>query len=155
MMNQWYKSSAVYLADEGPQEPFTGNYLTQARVSTYPGNRLPHAWLSKDVPSKEISTVDLAGKNAFSLFTGYGGEQWQAAAKAIGEKLGIPINTFAIGFGLDFADKYRDWTKRREVEEDGCVLIRPDRYVAWRSKQMITTSCEGKLEHVLRSILSI
>ncbi len=155
MMNQWYGSSAVYLEDEGPLEPFTGNYLTEVRISTYPGHRLPHAWLSKDVPSKEVSTVDLAGKNVFSLFTGHGGDQWKAAARSVGDKLGICIEAFAIGFGLDYADKYRDWTKRREVDEDGCVLVRPDRYVAWRSHRMITTSCEGKLEAVLRSILSL
>ncbi|KIW31516.1 uncharacterized protein PV07_03161 [Cladophialophora immunda] len=165
MMNQWYTSSAVYIADEeGPQAPFAGDYLTQARVSTYPGNRLPHAWLSKDVPSKEISTLDLAGKSAFALFTGHGGGAWKAAAQAVGDKLGIPVNAFAIGFGLDYADKYRDWTKRREVEEDGCVLVRPDRYVAWRAKRglstttaaaAVATSCEEKLEQVLRSILSL
>ncbi|EXJ71516.1 uncharacterized protein A1O5_05324 [Cladophialophora psammophila CBS 110553] len=159
MMNQWYISGAIYLEDEEvPQAPFTGNYLTQARVSTYPGNRLPHAWLSKDVPSKEISTLDLAGKSGFALFTGHGGDAWKAAARTVGDKLGIPIKAFAIGFGLDYADKYRDWTKRREVDEDGCVLVRPDRYVAWRAKQMMApmaTSCEEKLEQVLRSILSL
>ncbi|OAP54411.1 hypothetical protein AYL99_11512 [Fonsecaea erecta] len=162
MMNQWYSntSTAVYLADEdGPQAPFPGNYLTQARVSTYPGNRLPHAWLSKDVPSQEISTVDLAGKSAFSLFTGHGGDGWKAAARTVGDKLGVPINAFAIGFGLDYADKYRDWTKRREVDEDGCVLVRPDRYVAWRAQRMgppsSSSRCEEKLEQVLRAILSL
>ena len=154
MMNQWYTSSAVYLEDEAPREPFAGDYLTQVCISTYPGNRLPHAWLSKSTPSKPLSTVDLAGKNSFSLFTGYGGDKWKAAAKSVGEKLGLPINTYAIGFGLDYADMYRDWTKRREIDEDGCILVRPDRYVAWRSKKMIKTSCEEKLEQVLRSILS-
>jgi hypothetical protein len=155
MMNQWYTSSAVYTVDEEPQEPFKGNYLTEVRVSTYPGNRLPHAWLSKDVPSKQISTQDLAGKSTFSLFTGHGGEKWKQAAKAVAKKLDIPINAFAIGFGLDYADKYRDWTKKRGVDENGCVLVRPDRYVAWRSKTMIEGSCERKLEQVLKSILSL
>jgi hypothetical protein len=155
MMNQWYDSSAMVKDDEAPLARFTGNYLTEVRISTYPGHRLPHAWLSKDVPSKEISTIDLAGKNAFCLFTGHGGERWKAAAASVGDKLGIPINAYAIGFGLDYADKYRDWTKRREVDEDGCVLVRPDRYVAWRTQHMISTSCEEKLERVLRSILSL
>ncbi|KIW82495.1 hypothetical protein Z517_05522 [Fonsecaea pedrosoi CBS 271.37] len=168
MMNQWYTSHAVYLADEeGPQLPFPGDYLTQARVSTYPGNRLPHAWLSRDVPSAEVSTLDLAGKSAFSLFTGHGGDGWKAAARRVGDRLGITVHAFAIGFGLDYADKYRDWTKRREVDEDGCVLVRPDRYVAWRAKTVagggaegVTKTeaarwCEEKLERVLRSILSL
>jgi hypothetical protein len=156
MFNQWYHgSSAIYAKDEEPMETFSGNYLTDPLISTYPGCRLPHAWLSKDVPSKRISTIDLAGKSAFSLFTGHGGEQWKTAAKSVAEKLGIPMNTFAIGFGLDYADRYRDWTKRRGVEEDGCVLVRPDRYVCWRSPRMISSSCEEKLETVLRSILSM
>ena len=156
MMNQWYDSSAVYLRDEpGPLAPFTGEYLTEVRISTYPGHRLPHAWLSKDVPSRQISTIDLAGKGAFSLFTSYGGDLWKAAAVSVGDKLGVPINTFAIGFGLDFVDKYRDWTKKREVDEDGCVLVRPDRYVAWRAQRMTTGCCAEKLEQVMKSIFSL
>lgn len=155
MMNQWYSSSAVHLEDEAPREAFTGNYLTDVLVSTYPGTRVPHAWLSKLVPSEPISTIDLAGKSAFSLFTGHGGDKWKAAARSVGEKLGMPINCYAIGFGLDYTDMYRDWAKKREIDEDGCVLVRPDRYVAWRSKKMISTSCEEKLEKVLRSILSL
>jgi hypothetical protein len=41
----------------------------------------------------------------------------------------------------------------RGVEEDGCVLVRPDRFIAWRSPQMVS-SCEGKLMQILDSILS-
>jgi 2,4-dichlorophenol 6-monooxygenase len=30
-------------------------------------------------------------------------------------------------------DPYGEWAARREVETTGCVLVRPDRHVAWRS----------------------
>lgn len=32
--------------------------------------------------------------------------------------------------GLDYHDVYRDWFKRRDIEEDGMLLVRPGRYVA-------------------------
>jgi hypothetical protein len=47
---------------------------------------------------------------------------------------------------------YGDWERRREVEEDGCVLVRPDRTVCWRSEQM-QEDCDGKLLAVLKAIL--
>lgn len=48
---------------------------------------------------------------------------------------------------------YRDWQVRRQIEEDGCILVRPDGFVAWRSKGMIG-ECEEKLVRVLRFVLS-
>jgi hypothetical protein len=48
---------------------------------------------------------------------------------------------------------YRDWFKKREIEEDGMLLVRPDRYVAWRSSK-VTSDSEEKLLHVLDRILS-
>ena len=154
-MNQWYTSKAIYLSDEGPRPPFTEDPITKLLVSTYPGTRLPHVWLSRSVPSKPISTIDLAGKGAFCLLTGHGGDAWRQAAKYVSETLGVPINIYSIGFGLEYRDTHRDWEKRREIEEDGCVLVRPDRYVAWRSKTMISSSCDEKLLLVLKSILSL
>ncbi|KAI0547941.1 FAD binding domain-containing protein [Xylaria curta] len=153
-MNQWYTSSAVYLDDEKDQRPAVkGDPVTEIVISTYPGNRLPHAWV--DIPERRnlISTHDLAGHGAFCLLIGHRGEAWRKAAASIAKATGIPINTYSIGIGLDYIDVYRDWYKIREVEEDGCVLVRPDRFVAWRSKTGLS-DCEGKLQHVFDSILS-
>ncbi|KPM39243.1 2,4-dichlorophenol 6-monooxygenase [Neonectria ditissima] len=153
-MNQWYASEAVYLADEEyPRPPFEGDCLVNLQISTYPGSRLPHAWL--DVPTRKntISTHDLAGKGCFCLFTGIGGEAWKKAANDISTATGIPVRTYGIGFGLEYHDIYRDWSGRREVEEDGCVLVRPDRFIAWRSLKMVD-DCESALKNVLDSVLS-
>jgi 2-polyprenyl-6-methoxyphenol hydroxylase-like FAD-dependent oxidoreductase len=154
-MNQWYESSAVYLVDEpGPRVlPDGFDPISNVYVSTYPGTRLPHAWLDAPVRRKAISTHDLAGKGAFCLLTGHGGGPWQEAARNIAHKTGIPINTYQIGFGLEWQDVYREWYERRGVEDSGCVLVRPDRFVAWRSPRVVE-DCEGKLAAVLDKILS-
>lgn len=152
-MNQWYNSSAVYLEDEEPRPSFQGDDILEVLISTYPGNRFPHAWLTKMVPSRPISTIDLAGHGAFSLFTGHGGHAWKQAAAEVSASTGIPINSYGIGWGLDYNDKYREWTDRREIDENGCILVRPDRYIAWRSKTMIP-NCTEKLLRVFNRVLS-
>jgi hypothetical protein len=100
-----------------------------------------------------LSTQDLAGCGSFCLLTGIGGDEWRMAARKISQATGIPIKTYGIGFGLDYQDIYREWQERREVGEDGCILVRPDRFVAWRSMKMIS-DCEGKLSQVLNRVLS-
>jgi len=46
--------------------------ILSPRCSTYPGSRLPHAWLDLPRRRKAISTHDLAGKGAFCIFVGVG-----------------------------------------------------------------------------------
>lgn len=152
-MNQQYVSSGVYLEDEEPRPKFVGDPVVNAVVTTYPGSRLPHVWLTGKVPSQKISTIDLSGFGAFTILTGHGGAAWKDAAANISKQLGVAIKAFDIGWGLDYHDKYRDWIKKREIEGDGCLLVRPDNFVAWRSMKMIK-NCEEKLLLVLKTILS-
>lgn len=151
-MGQRYESAAVYLADEGPPPPPPADPVKELLISTYPGKRLPHAWLNTRVPREQFSTIDLAGHRAFCLLTGPGGEAWRVAADRVGKALGVDIKVYSIGWKQDYEDVYFDWAKRREVEEDGCVLARPDRFVAWRSKGMIPDP-DAKLETVMRKVL--
>ncbi|VBB79390.1 Putative Oxygenase [Podospora comata] len=154
-MNQNYSHSpAVYLDDEtGPGPAVPEDKVRTHVVTTYPGRRLPHVWVNTRIPAKNMtSTIDLAGHGKFCLLTGFGGGRWKEAAKSVGEKLGLQINSYSIGWNQDYEDVYFDWAKKREVEEDGCVLVRPDRFVAWRAKEMVEDA-EGKLEEVLRRIL--
>ncbi|TLD15255.1 hypothetical protein PspLS_10690 [Pyricularia sp. CBS 133598] len=153
-MNQWYQSGAIYLEDETEGRPeFKGDPVVDIQISTYPGSRLPHAWLKIPRRGTELSTQDLAGGGSFCLLTGHGGDGWREAADAIAKETGIPIKTFSIGFGLDYHDVDRQWTMRREVGEDGCVLVRPDRFVAWRATRA-AADCKAKLGAVLDRILS-
>ncbi|KAI7198280.1 hypothetical protein D0864_06438 [Hortaea werneckii] len=153
-MNQRYDSGAVYFGDEATaQQAPPSDPVLQYQLSTYPGSRLPHAWLNKRSPAKApISTIDLAGHGAFCLLTGIGGDAWKQAVKEASSKLSVPINAYSIGWKQDWEDVYGDWARRREIEEDGCVLLRPDRTVCWRSMGM-RSDCKEALLRVLNSVL--
>lgn len=158
-MNQKYDSQGIYTADE-PHPYVQLRQVAEDKVlyhepSTYPGSRLPHAWLNKAIPQAPVSTIDLAGNGAFTLLTGIGGDGWKDAAERIGKKLSIPVKTHTIGFRQDWEDVYMEWEVLRGVEESGVVLVRPDRFVAWRAQAAPrdTEECESKLLIVMRTIL--
>ena len=41
-----------------------------------------------------------------------------------------------IGPGRQVTDLYYDWARLREVEEDGALLVRPDKHIGWRSVRL-------------------
>ncbi|KIV76891.1 hypothetical protein PV11_08740 [Exophiala sideris] len=156
-MNHHYDSEAVYVADEvkaGRTKPeWPEDPVLHHQVSTFPGHRLPHAWLNKTMPEKEhTSTIDLAGHGQFCLITGIGGEKWIDAAQKVSQQYGVEIKAYSIGWGQEYVDVYRDWERRREIEEDGCILVRPDRFVAWRSMKL-SDDCDQKLGEVMKAVL--
>ncbi|KAH6844521.1 FAD binding domain-containing protein [Chaetomium sp. MPI-CAGE-AT-0009] len=153
-MNQQYRSGAVYLDDEPEAPALPHEVVLERLISTYPGMRLPHAWINTRVPGKQFSTIDLAGHGEYCLITGPGGEAWKEAVNQVAKAVNVPIKSYSIGWKEDYEDVYFDWEKRREVEEDGCVLVRPDRFVAWRSKSL-SEDPRGKLETVMRKVLSL
>ncbi|CAK7227437.1 hypothetical protein SCUCBS95973_006543 [Sporothrix curviconia] len=158
-MNHRYVSAAALVADErGAQPPpWPSDPVLYHQSSTFPGSRLPHAWLNHRFPHKaHVSTLDLAGHGVFTLFTGIGGERWKAAAAAVGAQLGLAIPAYSIGWHQDYEDVYRDWERKREIHEDGCLLVRPDRYVAWRAMEVGSSDnddCAAKLKSALEAIL--
>ena len=48
----------------------------------------------------------------------------------------------------DYEDPFGDWARIRGVEDDGAVLVRPDQFVAWRSKDRTSDPAV-----VLRSVI--
>jgi hypothetical protein len=152
-MNQRYVSNAVYLEDQPPPPPLPVDPIKTHLVTTFPGHRLPHVWLNSRSPGKPISSIDLAGKGRFCLLTGPGGQEWKSAAQAVSAALDIEIACYSIGWKQDYEDVYFDWAKKSEIEEDGCVLVRPDRFVAWRSPSMVEQPAK-KLEEVMRYVLA-
>ncbi|KAL2000629.1 hypothetical protein VTN02DRAFT_2844 [Thermoascus thermophilus] len=160
-MGQRYESSAIYTADEKTPykapEAVAKDPVLHYVPSTYPGCRLSHVWLNKAVPVEPVSTIDLAGKGSFTVLTGIGGEAWKEAAAQVGSLLGITVNAYSIGFRQDYEDVYFDWARVRGVDETGCILVRPDRFVAWRCAEVLgdATKCADKLATVMRSILGL
>jgi 2,4-dichlorophenol 6-monooxygenase len=86
---------------------------------------------------EKVSTHDLAGKGRFALFSGIGGDGWANAAAEVSADLGIEIAAYVIGPGREVLDTYDDWARAREVSESGCVLVRPDNHVGWRSQHLV------------------
>ncbi|KAI8936247.1 hypothetical protein NX059_006670 [Plenodomus lindquistii] len=110
-MGQWYQSTAVYGEDEeesfqpGPRE--AENPFENYDPCTYLGRRLPHAQFLDPLYRHWI----------------------------LQSKVGSKIKVVRVGVGLEWVDVYFDWDEKRGVEEDGCVLVRPDFFVAWRAHE--------------------
>ncbi len=154
-MSQQYTSQAVFLDGVGEPPKLTSDPVLYHEPHTYPGLRLPHAWLNTPVPDQQqVSTVDLAGKGKFTLFTGHGGEAWRNAAAQATQTFGIEIAVYAVGYGLEYEAVYNDWYRLREVQEDGCILVRPDNFIAWRSHSR-APNCSAMLDRVFRHILAL
>lgn len=49
-------------------------------------------------------------------------------------------------------DLYGDWLRQREVEEDGVILVRPDKHIGWRAHSMVEEP-ETALFDVLSALL--
>ena len=149
-MNHRYKSNSVLT--EGDKEPeFKKDKELFYEPTTYPGARIPHAWVY-DKTGVKHSLLDLCGKGNFSIFTGIGGEQWLKAAKNIETQLGIKIQCNIIGPDQDFEDHAGEWSSIREISDSGLILVRPDQHICWRSKDMMSNSSE-KLMDVMKKIL--
>lgn len=144
-MGQRYSSSAV-VPDGTPEPAYDRDPELYYHPTTWPGARLPHVWLGGD--GVKFSTLDLVGHGEFTLLTGIAGQAWADAFDRVVESLGIPGSSHVIGPGKTFIDLYEDWARAREVDESGCVITRPDGYVAFRAWELAEDP-----EHVLRQAL--
>ena len=149
-MNQRYNSLAI-VPDGTPEPEWKRDHELYYQSSSRPGAHVPHVWLGED--NRRISTLDLCGRGNFTLFTGIGGEAWMEASKSVEKMLGLPIRVVKVGPGCDYTDLYGAWAEERETEDSGCLLIRPDFYVAWR-QQTVKDDAEKLLYTALRSILN-
>jgi 2,4-dichlorophenol 6-monooxygenase len=132
-LGQRYRSAAV-VGDGTPEPGYTRDPELHYHPTTWPGARLPHVWVGRD--DQEISTRDLVGHGRFALLTGINGAAWADAARAVSERSGMEIDAWVIGPGQAIEDTYDDWARAREVPESGCVLVRPDAFVAWRCHEL-------------------
>ena len=148
-LGQRYETGAV-VSDGTSFPPYSRDPDLYYHPTTHPGANLPHVWLERD--RQKISTIDLAGKGAFSVITGIGGQDWIAAAKELSAELGIPIKGYSVGLRQEYDDVLGEWTHKRELEDHGCLLVRPDRFVAWRSRSRVSNP-KQELKSVMRRIL--
>ena len=145
-----YNSSAVVPdGSDAKQNPDDIRiYVMDAR----PGHPLPHAWI-ENANRQRISTVNLVKPGHFLLIAGEDGDDWTTAAADVASQLGIHIDAVTIGHMRgDYFDPRLTWTRHRGFDSRGAVLVRSDRFVAWRSATGSNTPIED-LKQALTQVL--
>ena len=150
-LNHRYRSGAI--VTDGAAEPaYERDPQLHYQATSWPGARLPHVWLHA-ADGRKASTLDLAGKGRFTLFTGIGGDGWAQAAAVLNEQWQLDLAVRIVGPRQAWQDLTGDWARASEVQDSGALLVRPDLQVAWRS-QTRSDDPLAELRRVLRQILA-
>ncbi|MBO0879177.1 MAG: FAD-dependent monooxygenase [Mycobacterium sp.] len=150
-LGQRYTSTAV-IDDGTPQSPPTTDSELRYRPSTTPGHYLPHVWLQHG--TDYVSTLDVTGHGQFTVITGVSGQAWIDAARKTAADLGIDVAARTIGMRTEFDDVWGAWMRARGIDDSGCLLVRPDRHIAWRSPTG-QSDPQSALSTALKSILAL
>jgi 2,4-dichlorophenol 6-monooxygenase len=142
-LNQRYNSVAI-VPDAEPDPGFERDKELYYQPSTRAGAHLPHVWLQKQ--GRNISTLDLAGHGKFLVLTGIGGEAWIEAAKTIAGEIGLGLATAIIGPDRDVEDLHGEWANIRDIDEAGCLLVRPDMQIAFRARHVAASAQDAEAQ---------
>ncbi len=98
--------------------------------------------------------MDLVSPGRFLLIAGEAGAAWCEAAEKLAKERRLPLDALRIGH---LAGEYRDprcaWLRQREISPQGAILVRPDRFVAWRSVGAAADP-ESQLHRALTEVLA-
>jgi 2,4-dichlorophenol 6-monooxygenase len=144
-----YASDAI--VPDGTPAPAPIDAIRVYVPSTRPGHPLPHAEV-EDADGVRRPLMDLVRPGRFLLIAGENGTAWCEAAAKLAER-GVPLDAVRIGHVEgDFRDPRSAWLRQREITAEGAVLVRPDRFVAWRSLAAAADPY-GELDRVLARVL--
>jgi 2,4-dichlorophenol 6-monooxygenase len=130
-----YRSAAI--VDDSSPEPARIDPVRIYQPSTRPGSSLPHAWVERE--GQRLALGSLVHGGHFVLITGEDGLDWVEAASKIAAERNIPLRTTRVGFvDVDHVDVRCAWLKHRGVSSAGVVLVRPDRFIAFRSPEAVS-----------------
>jgi 2,4-dichlorophenol 6-monooxygenase len=145
-----YSSGAI--VPDGSAEPAPLDAVRVYRPGTRPGSPLPHAWVD-DEDGRRRPIKDLVAPARFLLIAGEDGGGWCEAARELADETGIPLGAVRIGhLDGDLFDPRCTWLRYREIAADGAILVRPDRFIAWR-KLTASDDPRGELADALGRIL--
>jgi len=126
-----YDSAAI--VSDGSPEPVSADAVRIYTPSTRPGAPLPHAWID-DEDGTRRAIKDLVAPGRLLLIAGEEGQAWCEAAGELAAQSGLPLDAVRIGhLDGDLFDPRCTWLRNREFGAQGAILVRPDRFVAWRS----------------------
>jgi len=133
-----YRSSAVVDDGSAPYVPLDPVRLYEP--STKPGHPLPHAWVEREGERLALGTLVDGGH--FVLIAGEDGQAWVDAAEKLAAEHGIPLRAARVGvLDSDYVDVRCSWLKHRGISPEGAVLVRPDRYIGFRSHGAVDDPC--------------
>ena len=125
-----YQSAAV--VPDGSAAPAPADEIRVYQPSTRPGSPLPHAWID-DEDGNRRPVKDLVAPGRFLLIAGEDGHAWCEAARQLAAEAGLPLDAVRIGhLDGDYYDPRCTWLRHRQIASGGAVLVRPDRFIAWR-----------------------
>jgi 2-polyprenyl-6-methoxyphenol hydroxylase-like FAD-dependent oxidoreductase len=142
-MGYIYHSAAVI-----PDDPQDDKWHESPRESKgRPGTRAPHVWINRG--GQQISTLDLFGRN-FALLAGAEGSAVCESARAAAEQAKIGLDLHRVGAD-GVADPYGGFGAAYGIAPAGAVLVRPDGFVAWRSK----TGDGGSMREIASALTTV
>jgi 2,4-dichlorophenol 6-monooxygenase len=125
-----YHSAAV--VPDGSAAPAQADEVRVYQPSTRPGAPLPHAWI-EDEDGNRRPVKDLVAPARFLLIAGEDGQAWCEAARQLAAEAHVPIDAVRIGhLDGDLYDPRCTWLRHRQIASDGAIVVRPDRFIAWR-----------------------
>ena len=125
-----YQSAAV--VPDGSAAPAPVDEIRVYQPSTRPGAPLPHAWID-DEDGNRRPVKDLVTPGRFLLIAGEDGQAWCNAARQLAAEADIPLDAVRIGhLDGDYHDPRCTWLRHRQIASGGAILVRPDRFIAWR-----------------------
>ena len=148
-----YAYSSAAIVDDGSSAPEPVDDVRVYEPSTRPGSPLPHAWVD-DEDGVRRATKDLVAPGRFLLIAGEDGQAWCDAARELAGSAAVPLDALRIGhIDGDVFDPRCTWLRRRGIGPDGAILVRPDRFVAWRSMGA-SSDPAGELADALGHVLA-
>lgn len=125
-----YESAAI--VPDGTPAPISPDEIRIYEPSTRPGAPLPHAWID-DEDGNRRPIKDLVVPGRFLLIAGEEGDAWCEAARDLATAHDLPLDAVRIGhLDGDLYDPRCMWLRHRQISSEGAILVRPDRFVAWR-----------------------
>jgi len=130
------------------EEPDDGATHSSPRESrARPGTRAPHVWLERR--GCRLSSLDLYGSR-FVLLAGPRADEWCRYARDASSEERIALDIARPGAeGLE--DPAGNLSELHMIEPNGCVLVRPDGFVAWRARNAQTASAAAMRSVLIRA----
>lgn len=102
-----------------------------------PGTHLPHFWVSKE--GQKAPILEVVGQGSWTLVSQT--DEWSRIVAQINKTSDIKLKSVQIGHDVQLLEQ-GTFEKSFGVERSGASLIRPDGYIAWRSKELPSGAAE-------------